>query len=217
MTLRGDKYENADEIRMRLEGSIVLYDGDPVLIAQVSVPELEDADEKARVHFYNLPINPNKKLATTRKYLSSRKFDLTPFKMGFANIGEKAYFISRAPVRQNKQGLAAGTCIINTIFGKPSNEVVWNTLIRSEGFGKMVKGEYPSFEEASDTLKEDLVTSVAVSRSFALFKDDELDVSVLSHKGSKCGIILEGDTGVRVSTRFKFLKESLESCGIPMV
>lgn len=217
MSLKGEAYETAGEVKFRLEGTIVLYDNSPVLISRVNVPEAEDRKEIARVFFYDLPYggrgNGGKE---TRKYLSSRKFDLAPFKMGYFNHGGEATFASRAPVRQNRQGLTQGTCQLTNIRGKRSETVNWNTLCSSQGFVDMVAGKFPTFAEAGEMLADKENSSVAVSRSFAFLIDHDLEALLLMHKGIKCGIAVRGQKALNLPPKFHFLREEAEECRIPL-
>jgi len=93
MSLRGDAYETAEEVRFRLENTIVKYDGSPVYITRVEVAQPGDEDKISRVLFSELPFDPLAgKGKVQRRFLSSRKFDLTPFKMGYMNYKGDAFF-----------------------------------------------------------------------------------------------------------------------------
>ena len=221
MSLKGDKYETAEEVRFRLENTVVLYDGKPVYISRVNVPEPEDRKEIARVYFFDLPLMGGRGKVgegkETRKYLSSKNFDLAPFKMGYMNHGGQATFVSRAPVRQNRQGLSNGTAVFTNVKGQRSEVVDFNTMIRSEGFVDMVNGKYPDFKTAGDMLGDKDISSVAVSRSFAFNIDHDLQALVLVHKGVKCGLALKGDKALRIPPKFHFLREEMEDHRIPIV
>jgi hypothetical protein len=212
MSLRGDKYETADEIRMRLEGCVVLYDGKPVIITDVGAGG-EDEDGKkeiARVYFNFLPLKRG--AAKERRYLSSRKFDLAPFKMGYCNYKGEVVRVSRVPVRQNRQGLSYGVTSMTDVFGT-RRDYNWNDFISSTGFSEMVAGVYPGF----DAIKQlsAVRTSIALSRDFAAVFDDDLDLIYLVHNGSKCGLI--DKNVVRLSKKFGFLKESLQELKAPLL
>lgn len=217
MSLRGDAYETHEEIKFRLEGSVVLYDGDPVIITRVNHPEAAEGDEIARVLFQKLPFKIGKAGRETRKYLSSRKFDLAPFRMGYFNCKDEATFASRIPTRQNKQGLTANTCSLTNVKGRRSETVTFHDVINSQGFADMVAGKYPTFAEARAMFEYNKNTlSVAVSRSFALWEDKDLDALLVVHKGAKCGIALKGQKTVNLPPKFHFLREEFEECRIPL-
>lgn len=230
MSLKGEAYETAEEVKFRLEGTIVLYDGAPVLISRVNVPDAEDRKEIARVFFYELPYrdkalvdkygdripNPAPVGKETRKYLSSKKFDLAPFKMGYFNHGGEATFAARTPVRQNRQGLSSNTCTLTNIRGKRSETINFNMMVGSQGFVDMVAGKFPTFAEAGEMLGNKENSSVAVSRSFAFLIDHDLEALLLMHKGIKCGIAVRGQKALNLPPKFHFLREEAEECRIPL-
>jgi hypothetical protein len=217
MSLKGEAYETAEEVKFRLESTVVLYDGAPVLISRVNVPEGEDKKEIARVFFYELPYGGRGQAGKeVRKYLSSKKFDLAPFKMGYFNHGGEAICASRVPIRQNRQGLSAGTCSLTNIRGKKSENINFNMMVASQGFVDMVAGKFPTFAEAGDMLGNKDNFSVAVSRSFAFLIDHDLEALLLMHKGIKCGIAVRGQKALNLPPKFHFLREEAEECRIPL-
>jgi len=214
MSLKGDKYETQEEINFRLAETIVLYDGKPVFITKVRHPEEEDKKEIARVYFYTLPLFPGQK--EERRFLSSRKFDLTPFKMGYMNYKQKALFLSRLPVRQNRQGLSTQTLVCQNPDGSRAENLGVGGLANSREFIDMVEGRYPSFKEAGAMLGKNDCTSVAISRRFAFTLDHDLEALYLYHKDIKCGIAFKEDKGIKVPPKFLFLREEMEECRIPI-
>jgi hypothetical protein len=216
MSLRGEAYETAEEVKFRLEGTVVLYDNSPVLISRVNVPGGGDKKEIAWVFFYDLPYGGRGGGKETWKYLSSKKFDLAPFKMGYFNHGGEATFASRAPVRQNRQGLTSGTCQLTNIRGKSYETVNWDTMCASQGFVDMVAGKFPTFAEAGEMLGNKDSSSVAVGRSFAFLINHDLEALVLVHRGIKCGISVRGQKALSLPPKFHFLREEAEECRIPL-
>lgn len=216
MSLKGDTYEEIDEVKTRVEGSIVLYDGRPVYITKVGYPEAGDDKEIARVYFRQLPYVGGRDGGETRKYLSSKKFDLAPFKMGYINYGRDAYFLARTPVRQYKQGLSGATLTSTDVMGKKV-PLSFADLIQKQAFVDMFDGKYPSFRDAGELLGEEKNNSVAISRTFAFTLDHELEALYLLHKGVKCGLAYKKDRGIRVPPKFNFLREEMEESRIPIL
>lgn len=221
MSLKGDKYETTEEVKFRLEGTVVKYEDRLVYITNVNVPDREEDGKKevARVFFKELPLAPN--APNVRKFLSSRNFDLTPFPMGYINHQGEAVFVSRAPVRQNKQGLSRG----NTQFTFPDaknrvdnkrRNIDFEDLITSQAFVDMYNNKYPSFQEAGKMLDGKNCKSVAIGRKFVLSIDDELELLLLYHEGVKCAVAFKGDKALRLPPRFKFLKEEVAKLGVPV-
>jgi len=211
MSLRGDKYETTEEVKFRLENTVVLYDGEPVYINRVE--DGAELGEVARVFFTKLPLDDRRE---TRKFLSSRKFDLAPFPMGYMNYNKDAIFVTRSPIRQNRQGLCVHTVRTTTIDGGRA-DIGFIRMISDQGFTDMVKGVYPSFPDAVDLMEEESYYSVALSRSIALKVDRDLDVLFLKKNNTNCGIALRGEIGIRLSKKYHFLREELEACKIPFI
>lgn len=216
MTLRGDKYETVDEIETRLSNSVVLYDGKPVLITGIRFPEAEDGKEIARVFFKELPIGGGVK--DVRKFLSSKKFDLSPFPMGYFNHDGRVGYITRTANRQYKQGLNAKNCKIFDKTLKTNNKhVMFDRLSVSKAFADMVNNIYPSFQEAEDMLDRADRTEVAIAHNFALVFEEDIDCYTLLRRGDVCGLLLPGSKKVKLSRKFDFLKEEIEEAKIPLV
>ncbi len=216
MSLKGDKYETAEEIKFRLENSVVLYNNKPVYICRIGNVEREEAKELARVYFWELPLSLKVEAKETRKFLSSRHFDLSPFPMGYMNHGGGAFFVSRTPIRQQRQGLAVGNTVFLDVKGRRPEGMGFNEMCRSPGFLSMVEGKYPSFAEAGDMMNDLKVSSVAISRSFAFLIDNDLEALMLIHRGIKCGLSMKGDKLIKVAPKFHFLREEMEECRIPV-
>lgn len=222
MSLKGDKYETAEEVRARLEHTVVMYDGQPVYISKCQVPEdMAEKDEIARVFFYELPVLPGGRAKETRKYLSSKKFDLAPPKMGYMNFnvpgdGNRAIFVQRAPLRQYKQGLCQAVVTYTDPRGRRDEHINFNMMIADQGFVDMLAGKYPDFKQAGEMLGDKAQDSVAVSRSFAFVVENDLDCLIMVHKGLKCGLALRGDKALKIPPKFHFLREEMEACRIPI-
>lgn len=215
MSLKGDKYEDIDEVKARVEGTVVLYDGRPVYITKVGFLDVdEQRKDIARVYFKELPYKAES--PDVRKYLSSKNFDLAPFKMGYTNLRGQAIFLARNPVRQYKQGLSAATLVCTDVRGQKIPLGFVDLLSRKE-FVDMYDGKYPSFKDAGELLGKDDTSSVAISRSFAFTLDHDLEALYLLHKGIKCGLAYKNDRGIRVPPKFHFLREEMEDSRIPIL
>jgi len=228
------KYENVEDASMRLRNTVVLYKGDPVLITDVRPADKADdgilrvlierlpiekpAMGKVVIGMRNLR-NPPGFLAEgaaglaapndlpkeqARKYISSKHFDIAPFKMGYVNDPDCPFFCTRLPNRIQKQGLCADNFKAVSNFGAP---VQYGYFLRSSGVPDMVHGRYPTTVEALRMLEKQL--AVAVSRDFCLQRDDVLPEFIyLFYQGKKIGMYT--DNRVRLGQKFNCLKESLE-------
>lgn len=218
MSLKGTAYETVEEAHMRLQGSVVLYDGEPVYITAVKAVERQDEGggrDIFRVYAVPLPYgkaddvrNGNDK--QFRKYISSKKFDLSPFPMGWCSYGRDAYYLSRIPARQARQGLTSGNLKISAIGGRPI-KADYNSLVSSEEFKRCVTGKYEDVEIALARLNglgDDVV--VPVGRSFAFVKDVDIGLVYLYHKNTKCGFTFGTNKGFTLPDKYKFLREEAE-------
>ncbi len=212
MSLKGDKYETAEEITARLLNSVVIYDGQLVHINDVSLPGAVDGKEIARVHFTPLPLKGDKPV---RKYLSSRKFDLTPFKMGYLNYYGRAILFVRKPARQYKQGLCSANVSAYEITGQSLNRAAVEDILNGQALVDLYNNKYPSFESVAE-FKNKEISSVALSKNFAVAFDHDLEVMFLYRGTTKCGLAFRGDKTIRVPEKFKYLREELVADNIPV-
>lgn len=212
------KYETVDDARMRLRSSVVLYKNKPVLVREVT--NGPGGDDIFRVKFDELPvvkerpvgewrpggIAPHEADAEKRKFISSKFFDIAPFRMGYVNHSgpEGVFYCSRMPNRIQKQGLC------NENFSGVLNDgraISFTTFLTSKEVPAMIAGEYPSFDKALNLMEK--VSAVAFSRDFCLVKDDVIpDLLFLYHKGKKTGYVGKGEAVL--SKKFLCLKEALE-------
>lgn len=210
------KYESVDDASMRLRNTLVLYKDQPVIITGIAAGT--EKDEILRVLFKELPYTgggngdegPFARAAALaddaakRKYISSKHFDIAPFKLGYVNHPKYgAFYVSRLPNRIQKQGFCAENYRGLTNQGQP---VTWHTFVGCKESVAMIMGDYPSFERAKGLIGKS--PSVAFCRDFSLMKDEVLpELIFLYHKGAKVGYVSE--TGVTLGEKFKCLRESL--------
>jgi hypothetical protein len=208
-------YENLGDAQMRLQGTIVLYDGEPVYITDVR--EVGPGDPKGdifRVYASPLPYDPGiRRAEEMRKFISSKKFDLAPFPMGFMNFQGNVFYCTRLARRQQRQGLSAGTLSALPVGNPTVGAHRFETLISVPEFLDCIKGRYPTVAEATRQIEEAGATGIAFSRSFCLVKDNDIpELIYLFHKKEKVGFIMEGR--LMLSKKGKCLKESLNEVGV---
>jgi hypothetical protein len=208
------KYETPDDAKLRLRNTVVLYKGEPVLINDVA--RGEGKDDILRVLFQPLPTpgvdrfgrrQPDPE-AMERKYISSKHFDIAPFRMGYVNDQKLgAFFCSRLPNRVQKQGLCTENFkgVTNNVGGI----VNFATFLSNPNVVDMVHNRYPSIDEAIRGLAKS--PAVAFHREFCVMKDEVIpDLIYLYHKGQKVGMYSKGEKKVQLGNKFNCLKESLE-------
>lgn len=205
------KYESVDDARMRLRQTVVLYEGKPVLIRDI-VRSDKPGDGIFRVLFDELPSTKRAPAIPEeeprRKYISSKYFDIAPFKMGYVNAPTGAFYCSRMPNRMQKQGLCGENFQGRDNHG---NVITFATFLSTKEVPAMIRGDYPSFANAVRALAK--APSVAFSRDFCVMKDEILEeLFHLYHKGKKVGVSLNGR--ITLGKNFLCLKESLEELGL---
>jgi hypothetical protein len=210
------KYEGVDDARMRLRHTVVLYKRQPVYITEINQGT---DDEIFRVYFNELPLvsgrrgrglEDDEEGGNKRKFISSKHFDIAPFRMGYVNrpTNTGAFYCSRLPCRMQKQGLCEENFVGIDNFG---GIVPFGTFYSCKETLAMVEGRYPSFDVALKALNK--ITAVAFSRDFCLVKDTVIpDLIYLYHKGNKVGMYNSGKTSLGAD--FKCLRESLNELGV---
>lgn len=186
----------------RLHNSVVCYDGYPVNLQVISEHEFSLTPVHPKSPFKPKSINP-----------SDMKLDISTPSLGYFNLGTAAAYIERNPVRRWRQGLCNTNCSVYLLSGETHTrrreEII--QCLYTEGFEKMIRGEYPNIPEAIKTLKAKKVNSVALTRNIAIsMKDDIINVW---YKREKVGYIPPGEMRVKVPSEpmayivSKFLRE----------
>lgn len=204
------KYERVEDASMRLRNTVVLYKGAPVLVTNVVKGETKD--EILRVSIREIPTTRRgAETEEQRKYISSKHFDIAPFRMGYVNRQDKAgaFYCRRLPNRIQKQGLCGENF---QAFNNYGHAVDFNTFLSTKEVNEMVAGVYPSFNVALKAL--DKAYAVAFSRNFCLVKDEVLpNLTYIYHKAEKVGL-LGPNKEAMLPKRFECLKESLVELGV---
>jgi hypothetical protein len=203
------QYESVADASMRLQGTVVLYDGQPVYIENVT--QLDAGDNKAdvfRIYHRALPYGNSPQ---ERKFISSKKYDLAPFPMGFMNKDGVTYYCSRLPRKQQRQGLSNGTFSCVDVSGRGGRYAL-EEAINFKEFADCIAGKYPSVAEATRRVR-DGEQAVAFSRCFALVRDNDLpELIYLYHKQAKVGFVMDGK--LSLAKKGQCLKESLREAGV---
>lgn len=205
------EYENAEEAQLRLDRSVVIYDGELVYVDHIR----KDDDGKWKIQVYDLPLTGEK---GTRKLVSSAKFNFEPFELGYINPAnlEKSTrystYYTRAPVRKYKQGLnSENTTIIKPQFPFGQNKygfLEFRELTAEKGFVDCFKGNYPSLQETLVTCKKYPERMLAFDRNFAVYYCDATDLYYLYYKAEIVGRV---DNGIPIlGNKFKYLQQVLD-------
>jgi hypothetical protein len=190
-------YENLVEAKMRLEGTVVLYDGSPFHVLKVVDGWDDQIFRVMLVPIYHENIyammevcaengDPWVKdyLATyiksgevLRKHMNSPLFNrFRPFPLGMLNNGASlsCYYLQRCPARIKEQGLLANMVNATTFHDvtKPETERFRNFVssMNTKDFENTVCNVYPTLAECAEALSSGLYknTSAAFCRDMAL-------------------------------------------------
>lgn len=176
------RYETEGEISMRLSSTLIMYNGEPAYVYQTEGFVLK----------IKMLLGQN----TLSVKADDPKIDLTPPRLGYANLGRRSQFIFRSPVRRYKQGCDRHNT--RSRHGRLEGEA-----FHSKEFGEMIMNIYPSFEEILNSSKNPFKQSTAFSREFSLLRS-----GVLNYKGQGVGEF-NGESMVLIP-RYAYLNESLE-------
>ena len=164
----------------RLQGTIVRLGEEPVFVHGVQ-PGMKALLAKLEDIYTDFYVNAN-------------ELNLVPVPLGMCNFSNTISYLSRIPLRRDwRQGLRRENF-------KSSN--INHALIPPEVLSQVIKGQYPSFEEA---LKKatDAGISVAWHRNWALSHDGKLFYKRDKVGTSKGGVLL-------LDKPFQYLAEALE-------
>lgn len=155
----------------RLSGTIIRFDGEPVLIDHVDTDELSVCFQKA---FSSV---------LCKESISSPLFDVSAFTPGYVNFQHTACFVSRMHARQYRQGMSVSNL---------SSPYFWSRA--SSSFGVLyplalsMKGIFPSLKTVLDKQKKGVWKVRGVSQKIAISQDKKV-----LYCGNEIGRILRGD------------------------
>lgn len=189
---------NHEQARMRLSGTIVGYNDGFFFVEDVRVGKEGGLTAVA----WELPLRENVKL------LKLQDIQCFNYNLGYWNFSNKeALYVVRVPARQQRQGICDENLNIVTKNGLRRTRD-YGRVINCPEFTKMLKGIYPSFEDARKRLMSREAVSVAVSRDIAYRYDDDLEFYTLEYRGRT---VAHGDIDkINLPTKFSYLREQLE-------
>lgn len=193
------EYLNQEDLRMRLEGCIVQY----------------------KSHFFMVVCNnisyPNIGLINLTKYSESRKIEHTidhrdanlntgTPPLGYFNCNRQAYWTTRYPNKRQNQAVKP-----QNISVKPRS-APYNFYFTKE-FYNCLMNEYPTERKALLAINAGTVESMAVSRDFALVREDQQLVA-LHFKARKVGYYNGTNLIIMPTPEASWIKSLLEKQGI---
>lgn len=210
-------YPDVSEAQRRLQGTVIMYNGQGYYVSNVT-------QERSRspIKLILLPVGGGDELV---KDITDKGFNnFAAFPLGFCNFfqgrdGERSrkdcVYIARTPTRSIPQGLHSRNVVS---YQYPnSNGPSFERFRNSDGFAEMLRGEYPSYEEAFDTLVPQ--SSIAVDREYAIVMG-EMGFCYLIRGGCAVRDVVAIATRSRLlinTSGLKYKKELLKSPFLPNI
>lgn len=230
-------YETVKEANIRLQYTVVLYDGYPYFI--FCITDDNRPDGIFRVYMepighpegsvigriggipHDYPSNERGKLmdewmakypdsGVVRKKMNSPMFNkFRPFPLGMCNTQSKTVYLERQPQRQTHQGLTQQMICQSNICLDGGKQPRFCIDMQRSDFRDCVLGIYPSVEDCIKNLTDpDIMnTEVGFHRDFA-FVRGPIDTIFLAYKTDVVGLLENGDTSrLRLPKTFEHTKE----------
>lgn len=194
------KYLNASDVRMKLNRTVIFYDGRPCYV-ETSPSESEGW---SKIQLTPLSGKDRKKFEVEH---DDEKVDTSAPTLGYLNYKSAAYYLTRIPSRVSNQGLRSDNIISNP------GSLNWNYILSQE-FGDCLLGKYPTLNSAENMMYSLAWSSVAISPNFAIGTKPDLTIG-LYQNGNLIGKQVK--TGKYVLDDFKgssFTKKLLDKVGV---
>ena len=202
------KYDTQEQAAMRLQGTVITYRDKAVWVREVY-----NKDGKPHIYAQPFPIRshlgkqvPIKEEAMLRLPADDPELNFRLFRLGYLNDATRhtAFYVTRQPRRQQGQGLGHG--VLNNIH----DGTFW-----TQAFEDMLFGKYPTPASAQDMLQSGEWYKVAISRDFAVARDDDFSsLMKLYYRDAPVGISLS-NSKFELAPKFSFLKEVASENNIP--
>jgi len=199
-------YDTVEQTNLRLASSIVIYDDRPVYVDDVGI------DEDGEIHL-NVRLLPRLEKALCIS-INDPLLNIREFTLGYVNLPRISLYVTRAAVRQQKQGLAKGNMIIP--FDRDGREAYsFAEIIRSAGLVDCLKNKYPNFNTCVRQLESsDTIYSIAFNRRFALYHDKDLGFFEIMYRGNR---VAWGEaTSLTMPSNLLYLRELIDELGVPI-
>ena len=229
-------YENIKEALMRLQYTVVMYDGEPYYVLTIAdgkadgifrmymepigrekgsvlnsygnVPHESDPAHRMKCMDEWMDKNPNS--GVIRKMMNSPLFNkYRPFPLGMCNVGGRTLYLERQPLRHTQQGLSQAMLVASEVSLGNIKSRLNAVDIHSPQFRDCVLGIFPEVKDCiSNLLDPDIMNdAVGFHRNFA-FVRGPVQTLFLAYKGDVIGLLPHGDTStVRLAKQFAHTKE----------
>lgn len=210
-------FETAEEMDLKVTNSVIGYGNEFIYVRGAN-------NMGKKIRYVQLPLDATGVMANQIKgevNWEHPALNYNVFKLGYCNEERKGrcMYLIRKPVRRMRQGLAADNVYAyDPKYG--DYKVDFTNLLYSKGFIDMLKGKYPTPEEALEILKEKVKNKkangvkhvVAFHRHFA-FSTSKLGLILVQYKGED---VAWGKSvkDFNIPSQFMYLKEVFNKVGV---
>jgi len=201
-------YDNINDAARYLNGTICYWKGEPFYVDEMA----NDVEGGLEAIGRTLPLQRGN---AVRANIASPDFNAFKYQLGYCNRANgKAAYITRRPARIQSQGLVPSNLAVNfgdgTRFASRDDLRNW---VSDPGFVDMLKGVYPTMEEARAKMMADkTIKSVAFDKHICLRRHESFtNLFYLSYKGED--ISWSDDGAFALPDEYKYLTESCQPKG----
>lgn len=174
----GQGYFAKQDVIMRLDNTVCMYDGEPVVVRV----NPEDPTDKVDIFDLKSYSDKNKKRIKRTVEYTDNTFVYKAFPLGYAFVDDRyALYINRTPSRQQSQGLSQ---YVLSAIGKETYITVAAPYMYN-----CIKGIYPTVQEAVKMVTSCQAESVPFDRKFAVGQVRRGVVSLLC-RGRDVGLLI---------------------------
>lgn len=191
-------------------------------------PYVNEYPPSEHARLYDKYIDDNPDSGFIRKLASSKHFNkFRPFPLGNVNYEGSVVYCERSPTRNMHQGMLNDAVLATTVTSAPSRTKKRGLLRKSEmeignfnintlspEFADMLRGNYPSFQEVIDNLRNPKIANsgCAFNRDWSILRGP-IDTLCLCYKHEGVGII-DDDNSLVLGSNFNYLYESVTEMNI---
>jgi len=194
------RYDNLEDARGKLNGTIIYYKEYPVVVMAVGQCEDDEMDFILHLRAANAR---NKTIVK----LSDPELNLTRFNLGYSNHTYGCVWWYRQPLRQYRQGLK-GEQLKYRVSEKTPN--LGFNFEFDKSIEQMLVDKYPTVQEIEQWLKDQQRPAAAFHKHLALSWDKIHKDMIIEHKGRLIGCMSHKMTDLKLSDEYEHLTEELK-------
>lgn len=193
-------YDNLEDVKSKLAGTIIYYENVPVYVKQAITDEENGS--------FILQVT-NSLTARNTKYvkLDDPLLNWTRYHLGYCNMKWGSVWWYRKPLRQYRQGLKSDQMKYAVSSQAFDHGYEFGATQAVEA---MLIDRYPNVHEIEQTLKDFEVPVVAFHKDFALSWDKIHKDMILEHKGRLIGCMSNRLTDVKLADEYEHLTETVK-------